>query len=198
MKKTILATLIISIFFAFTCTASATTSGGQAAAKSTPASTDTVSLSNDTVMPASGSGVGLVFKRTSSSQAKAQVQANRAGASSITSTITLQKKSSGSYKKVTSASKTVYDEQINHIKYFSIASSGTYRIKELTPQKSPTKASSDFSFVLSILSFFFLFQSIDLFQRSLKYLYYTFQYKQTPMVHQTQSPHLPKSFYPVM
>ena len=74
MKKTILATLIISIFFAFTCTASATTSGGQAAAKSTPASTDTVSLSNDTVMPASGSGVGLVFKRTSSSQAKAQVQ----------------------------------------------------------------------------------------------------------------------------
>ena len=107
MKKTILATLIISIFFAFTCTASATTSGGQAAAKSTPASTDTVSLSNDTVMPAAGSGVGLVFKRTSSSQAKAQVQANRAGASSITSTITLQ----------------------NHIKYFSIASSGTYRIK---------------------------------------------------------------------
>ena len=129
MKKTILATLIISIFFAFTCTASATTSGGQAAAKSTPAPTDTVSLSNDTVMPAAGSGVGLVFKRTSSSQAKAQVQANRAGASYITSTITLQKKSSGSYKKVTSASKTVYNEQINHIKYFSIASSGTYRIK---------------------------------------------------------------------
>lgn len=129
MKKTILATLIISIFFAFTCTASATTSGGQAAAKSTPAPTDTVSLSNDTVMPASGSGITMVFKRTSSSQAKAQAQANRAGASYITSTITLQKKSSGSYKKVTSASKTVYDDQINHIKYFSIASSGTYRIK---------------------------------------------------------------------
>lgn len=129
MKKTILATLIISIFFAFTCTASATTSGGQAVAKSTPASTDTVSLSNDTVMPASGSGITMVFKRTSSSQAKAQAQANRAGASYITSTITLQKKSSGSYKKVTSASKTVYDDQINHIKYFSIASSGTYRIK---------------------------------------------------------------------
>ena len=123
MKKTILATLIISIFFAFTCTASATTSGGQAAAKSTPASTDTVSLSNDTVMPASSSGVA------SSSQAKAQAAANRGGASYITSTITLQKKSSGSYKKVTSASKTVYDDQINHIKYFSIASSGTYRIK---------------------------------------------------------------------
>ena len=122
MKKTILATLIISIFFAFTCTASATTSGGQAAAKSTPASTDTVSLSNDTVMPASSSSVALVFKRTSSSQAKAQ-------AAAITSTITLQKKSSGSYKKVTSASKTVNDNQINHIKYFSIASSGTYRIK---------------------------------------------------------------------
>ena len=128
MKKTILATLIISIFFAFTCTASATTSGGQAAAKSTPASTDTVSLSNDTVMPASSSSVALVFKRTSSSQAKAQAAANRGGASYITSTITLQK-SSGSYKKVTSASKTVYDDQINHIKYFSIASSGTYRIK---------------------------------------------------------------------
>ena len=61
----------------------------------------------------------MVFKRTSSSQAKAQAQANRAGASYITSTITLQKKSSGSYKKVTSASKTVYDDQINHIKYFS-------------------------------------------------------------------------------
>ena len=71
----------------------------------------------------------MVFKRTSSSQAKAQAQANRAGASYITSTITLQKKSSGSYKKVTSASKTVYDDQINHITYFSIASSGTYRIK---------------------------------------------------------------------
>ena len=62
MKKTILATMIISIFFAFTCTASATTSGGQTAAKSTPASTDTVSLSNDTVMPASGSGITMVFK----------------------------------------------------------------------------------------------------------------------------------------
>ena len=92
MKKTILATLIISIFFAFTCTASATTSEGQAAAKSTPASTDTVSLSNDTVMPASSSSVALVFKRTSSSQAKAQAAANRGGASYITSTITLQKK----------------------------------------------------------------------------------------------------------
>lgn len=129
MKKTILATLIISIFFAFTCTASATTSGGQAAAKSTPASTDTVSLSNDTVMPASSSGASLGFSRTSSSQARAQVMASRPYASSITSTIVLQKKTNGTYKKVTSSSKTVKSEQINHIKYFSIASSGTYRIK---------------------------------------------------------------------
>ena len=129
MKKTILATLIISIFFAFTCTASATTSGGQAAAKSTPASTDTVSLSNDTVMPASSTSCTLVFTRTSSSSAKAQAMAGRPGATSITSTITLQKKSSGSYKKVTSASKTVQGNHINHIKTFSISSSGTYIIK---------------------------------------------------------------------
>lgn len=129
MKKTILATMIISIFFAFTCTASATTSGGQASTEPAPAPVDTVSLSDGAIAPQSSSSVALVFKRTSSSQAKAQAAANRPGASSITSTIELQKKSSGTYKKVTSASKTVSDNQINHIKYFSIASSGTYRIK---------------------------------------------------------------------
>lgn len=129
MKKTILATMIISIFFAFTCTASATTSGGQASTEPAPAPVDTVSLSDGAIAPQSSSGVGLVFRRTSSSQAKAQAQANRAGASSITSKITLQKKSNGSYKTVTSSSKTVHSVQINHVKYFSIASSGTYRIK---------------------------------------------------------------------
>ena len=55
--------------------------------------------------------------------------ASRPYASSITSTIVLQKKTNGTYKKVTSSSKTVKSEQINHIKYFSISSSGTYRIK---------------------------------------------------------------------
>lgn len=129
MKKTILATLIISIFFAFTCTASATTSGGQASTEPAPAPVDTVSLSDGAIAPRSSSGITMVFKRTSSSQAKAQAAANRAGASSVTSTIELQKKTNGSYKKVTSASKTVQANHINHIKYFSIASSGTYRIK---------------------------------------------------------------------
>ncbi len=131
MKKTIIATLIVSIFFAFTCTASAATSGGDAASEpAAPVSAGTLSLTGDEgIMPASSSGVALVFKRTSSSQAKAQAQANRAGATSITSTIVLQKKVNGSYTKVSSASKTVKDNQINHLKYFSIASSGTYRIK---------------------------------------------------------------------
>lgn len=130
MKKTILATMIISIFFAFTCTASATTSGSSAAQEpqnAVPA--DTLSLTDDGIAPQSSSSVALVFKRTSSSQAKAQAAANRPGASSITSTIVLQKKSNGSYKKVSSSTKTIKDNQINHIKYFSIASSGTYRIK---------------------------------------------------------------------
>ena len=130
MNKTILATMIISIFFAFTCTASATTSGSSVAQEPQNAvPTDTLSLTDDGIAPQSSSGVGLVFRRTSSSQAKAQAQANRAGASSVTSTIVLQKKSNGTYKKVSSASKTVKDNHINHIKYFSIASSGTYRIK---------------------------------------------------------------------
>ena len=131
MKKTIIATLIVSIFFAFTCTASAATSGGEAASKlTTPISTDTPSLiGDDGIAVQSSSSVALAFSRTSSSQAKAQAQANRGGASSITSTIVLQKKVNGSYTKVSSASKTVKAEQINHIKYFSVASSGTYRIK---------------------------------------------------------------------
>ena len=131
MKKTIIATLIVSIFFAFTCTASAATSGGEAASKpTTPISTDTPSLTGDDgIAVQSSSGITMVLKRTSSSQAKAQAQANRAGATSITSTIVLQKKVNGSYTKVSSASKTVKDNQINHLKYFSIASSGTYRIK---------------------------------------------------------------------
>ena len=131
MKKTIIVTLIVSIFFAFTCTASAATSGGEAATEpATPISTDTPSLIGDSgIAPQSSSSVALAFSRTSSSQAKAQAAANRPDATSITSTITLQKKTNGTYKKVTSASKTVKDEQINHIKYFSIASSGTYRIK---------------------------------------------------------------------
>ena len=131
MKKTIIATLIVSIFFAFTCTASAATSGGDAAAEpTTPVSTDTPSLTGDSgIAPQSSSSVALAFSRTSSSQAKAQAVANRPGATSITSTIVLQKKVNGSYTKVTSASKTIKDDQINHIKYFSIASSGTYRIK---------------------------------------------------------------------
>ena len=130
MKKTILATMIISIFFAFTCTASATTSGSSAAQEpqnAVPA--DTLSLTDDGIAPRSSSGIAIAFSRTSSSKAKAQAAANRAGASSVTSTITLQKKSSGTYKKVTSASKTVQSNHINHIKYFSVASSGTYRIK---------------------------------------------------------------------
>lgn len=130
MKKTILATMIISIFFAFTCTASATTSGSSVAQEpqnAVPA--DTLSLTDDGIAPQSSSSVALVFKRTSSSQAKAQAAANRPDATSVTSTIVLQKKSNGSYKNVSTSTKTVKKEYINHIKYFSIASSGTYRIK---------------------------------------------------------------------
>lgn len=131
MKKTIIATLIVSIFFAFTCTASAATSGGEAATEpAAPVSVDTPSLTGDDgIATQSSSAVALVFKRTSSSQAKSQVVANRGGASSVTSTIVLQKKVNGSYTKVSSSSKTVQANHINHIKYFSIASSGTYRIK---------------------------------------------------------------------
>lgn len=130
MKKTILATMIISIFFAFTCTASATTSGSSAAQEPQNAvPTDTLSLTDDGIAPQSSSSVALVFKRTSSSQAKAQAAANRPDATSVTSTIVLQKKSNGSYKNVSTSTKTVKKEYINHIKYFSIASSGTYRIK---------------------------------------------------------------------
>lgn len=130
MKKTILATMIISIFFAFTCTASATTSGSSAAQEpQTTVPADTLSLTDDGIAPQSSSSVALVFKRTSSSQAKAQAAANRPDATSVTSTIVLQKKSNGSYKNVSTSTKTVKKEYINHIKYFSIASSGTYRIK---------------------------------------------------------------------
>ena len=131
MKKTIIATLIVSIFFAFTCTASAATSGGEAATEpATPVSTDTPSLTGDSgIAPQSSTSCTLVFTRTSSSAAKAQAMAARPGATSVTSTLTLQKKSNGSYSKVTSASKTVKDDHINHIKTFSVASSGAYRLK---------------------------------------------------------------------
>lgn len=75
-------------------------------------------------------GCILSFERVSSTSARAQAMASRPGASSITSIIQLQKKSGDSWVNTSSkSSKTVESTSINHIKSFSISSSGSYRIK---------------------------------------------------------------------
>lgn len=124
MKKALLL-FIATIFVASTCCiCPATVSASEI---TPPTSIDIVE--DDTAQPYSGSCT-LAFEKLSSTSAQAQAMAGRPGASSITSTIQLQKKSGSSYVNTSSKStKTVQGTTINHIKTFSISSSYSYRIK---------------------------------------------------------------------
>lgn len=77
------------------------------------------------------SSIAYVFKKTSATTCKAQVQAVRSGASSITSTIQVQIKNTSGYNTITNgtAKKTVSKTYIDHIATFSISSRKTYRAK---------------------------------------------------------------------
>lgn len=85
----------------------------------------------DEITPYASSTATLVFKKLSTTSAKAQAIALRSGASSVKSTIKLQIKNGSSYTTVTNgtATKTVSTSYINHICTFSISSRKTYRIK---------------------------------------------------------------------
>ncbi len=71
----------------------------------------------------------LSFKKTSSTKARAFAAASRSKASSITSTIYLQKKSGSSYSAVTKSTRTVKKTYIEHSHTFTVSSSASYRIK---------------------------------------------------------------------
>ena len=122
MKKKILLITVIAMFFSMTCFTFADTAGD------TPETDDTAMISED-ITELTAESCGLGFKKTSSTKAQAQAVASRSSASSITSTIYLQKKSGSSYSTVSSDKKTVKSTRINHIHTFSISSSATYRIK---------------------------------------------------------------------
>lgn len=79
----------------------------------------------------SSSSITYVFKKTSSSTCKAQVQAARPGATYVKSTISVQIKNGSTYNTIGNgtATKSVNSSYINHIATFSISSRKTYRAK---------------------------------------------------------------------
>lgn len=86
----------------------------------------------DAISTYASSTASLVFKKTSTTTAKAQAYAARVGATSIKSTIKLQIKNGSTYTTTTNgtATKTVTDANyINHICSYSISSRKTYRIQ---------------------------------------------------------------------
>ena len=85
----------------------------------------------DGVSTYSSDSVSLVFKKTSTTTAKAQAIAARPGASSVKSTTKLQILNGSTYTTVTNgtATKSVSTPYVNHIVSFSISSRKTYRIK---------------------------------------------------------------------
>lgn len=110
MKKTLFLISIIAVLFIGVGTASAAV--------------------DDSVIQPQSTSCTVSFTKTSSTSARAQALAARPGASSIKSTMQLQKKSGSSYVNTGGpATKTVQGTSINHIKTFSISSSNTYRIK---------------------------------------------------------------------
>lgn len=124
MKKT-LSLFIATILMASACCISTTTVSANETTTPTPIEID----KDDTVQICSTSCI-ISFDKKSSTTARAQIMAARPGASSITSTLQLQKKSNGSWTNTSSKStKTVQSTSINHIKTFTISSSNTYRLK---------------------------------------------------------------------
>lgn len=110
MKKTLLLISMITILLLSTVSASAAVNDDTAEIQSTSCT--------------------VAFDKISSTSARAKAMAARPGASSITSTIQLQKKSGSSYVNTSGKStKTVQSSSISHTKTFSISSSNSYRIK---------------------------------------------------------------------
>ena len=134
MKKITLILMSLVLLFALTCTAYAETDDPfeeELLENDLSYLEEPVDSHIPGIEPQVSSSCTLVFKKTSSATAKAQAVASRAGASSITSTIQLQKKSGSSYVNASAspAKKTVSSTQINHTCTFKISSSKTYRIK---------------------------------------------------------------------
>lgn len=124
MKKILLLVICVVFLASTCCISSAAVLENNSALPTTKVVTE-----ENVAQPYSGSCT-YSFTKTSSTSARAQAMAGRPGASSITSTIQLQKKSGSSYVNTSSKStKTVQATTINHITNFTISSSYTYRIK---------------------------------------------------------------------
>lgn len=122
MKKIILLMTVIAMFFVFAPFSFADTDIGE--------SEDGIVIEKDAdILDPNSASCSLAFEKSSSTAAKAQAVASRSGASSITSTIYLQKKNGDSYSSVSNNKKTVQATRINHIHTFTIKSGNTYRIK---------------------------------------------------------------------
>ena len=123
MKKLTLLTLILSLIMVTACPAFAESSDSTLVPRAAV-------TEEDLIAPASSSGCTLSFSKQSSTKAQAHANAIRSGATSITSTIRLQKKSGSSYVNTNQYDTlTVKKIIISHTTNFSINSSNTYRIK---------------------------------------------------------------------
>ena len=122
MKRIIIIAIVLASLLSLSCTSFA----AETIAKETlpqAASDETPSI-----QPLSTTCT-LSFKKTSSTKARAFAAASRSKASSITSTIYLQKKSGSSYSTVTKSTRTVKKTYIEHSHTFTVSSSASYRIK---------------------------------------------------------------------
>ena len=124
MKKALLL-FISAVFAASICYICTATVSASEIAPPTP-----VEIEEDDTAQTYSTSCIISFVKTSSTTARAESMAARPGASSITATLQLQKKSNGSWVNTSSKStKTVQSTSINHVKTFTISSSNTYRLK---------------------------------------------------------------------
>lgn len=81
--------------------------------------------------PYASNAATLVFKKTSSTTCKAQVMATRSAATKVTSKMYVQILNGSTYNTISNgtATKTIYDNYMNHIATFTISSRKTYRLK---------------------------------------------------------------------
>lgn len=139
MKKALLFILALVLSLSLACPVFGTTDGD---ISTEPIDFEGCLLENDLpdsegwiqpgdLMPYASNAATIVFKKTSNTTAKAQAIASRAGATKITSKLTVQIKNGSTYNDVSNciATKTVYDTYINHIATFTISSRKTYRLK---------------------------------------------------------------------
>lgn len=144
MKKLFLLTIALIMTFSLACPVYAMDDGdGYLIENDLPASEGFYDI--DGISTYASDSVGLVFKKTASTKAKAQVVALRGNATYVKSTINVQIKNGSTYNTITNgtATKSVYDDNINHVATFSISSRKTYRMKVTVTYKQNGVTYSD-------------------------------------------------------